>query len=103
VDLRGRSDFNGDRRADILWRSSTGELYQWFMNWHVIQAQGSLGNPGLDWSVVTAAGDYNGDSRADILLRHTNGSMFLWMMNAGAIAASGPVSAPGGTWAVVAP
>jgi hypothetical protein len=40
----GGSDFNGDGKADILWRnSSAGEVYLWLMNGTTIASQGSLG------------------------------------------------------------
>jgi plastocyanin len=73
-----RHDFNGDGRADILWRnSSTGSNAIW--------RSGSSGTPqavtsvtNLAWTVA-GSGDYNGDGRADILWRNTStGGNIIW-------------------------
>ncbi|MBY0335186.1 MAG: FG-GAP-like repeat-containing protein [Acetobacteraceae bacterium] len=70
------SDFNGDLRADVLWRNTaTGQLYLWQMNGSTVSAQGSYATPGASWNVFGAA-DLNTDGRADVLLR--NGSGWLW-------------------------
>ena len=64
-------DFNGDGKADILWRHTSGAVAIWFMNGSHIAGMGSLGNISADW-VVERVGDFNGDSKADILWRNTH-------------------------------
>jgi hypothetical protein len=46
-------DFNGDGKADILWRnSSTGQVEIWLMNGATLTGQGSPGSPTTDWQIV---------------------------------------------------
>ena len=41
-EFQGVADFNGDGRADILWRNATsGQVYLWLMNGTTIASQGS--------------------------------------------------------------
>lgn len=79
-----RHDFNGDGRADILWRNEgTGAVAIWQMEAsNRLSGSGSLVAPAdLNWRVA-GTGDFNGDGRADIFWRHaTNGSTSLWFMD----------------------
>ncbi len=77
----GTGDFNGDRRDDILWRSSTGQL----TNWLGTLSGGFTANSSAmsqfvstDWHVVNT-GDFNGDDRDDILWRNDNGQVTEWL------------------------
>ncbi|MFI4997854.1 MAG: FG-GAP repeat domain-containing protein, partial [Hyphomicrobiales bacterium] len=48
-------DFNGDGKADILFRNDSGAIWEWQMNTSGslhIGASSSVGNPGSSWSVV---------------------------------------------------
>ena len=38
--IQGVGDFNGDSRADILWRHSSGAVHLWLMNGTSIAASG---------------------------------------------------------------
>ena len=71
-------DFNGDGKADILWRnSSTGGAVIWKSGLASTQ-QAVTAVTNLDWHVV-AAGDYNGDGIADILWRNlATGANVIW-------------------------
>jgi hypothetical protein len=75
-------DFNGDRKADILWRNkATGALRIWLMDGTMLTADAYPGTVALDWEIIQT-GDFNGDSKADILWRNkTNGSLAIWLMN----------------------
>ena len=63
----GTGDFNGDARADLLWRSDSGQVGIWQMN----GAQRIDLLPGAsttNWHIL-GTGDFNGDGRSDILWR----------------------------------
>ncbi len=94
------SDFSGDGRSDVLWRSTSGQTALWTMNGSTITSSASLTtagiavNPDPSWS-VTGVGDFNGDGASDILWRNTSGALALWSMNGAAIIGSGFVTAGG--------
>jgi hypothetical protein len=49
--IAGVGDFNGDGKADILWRDASGEAYIWLVNGLSIINQGSPEVVGNDWSI----------------------------------------------------
>ncbi|MBF0292921.1 MAG: FG-GAP repeat protein, partial [Nitrospinae bacterium] len=90
--IHGVGDFNGDGKADILWRNAeSGATVVWFMNG---AARTSSSNTSLQagtydsttgWH-VQAVGDFNDDGKSDVLLRYAGtGQTFIWLMN-GAVA-----------------
>jgi Ca2+-binding RTX toxin-like protein len=91
--ILGTGDFNGDGRADILWRhAGDGELYVWNSQPGLTAVNflgQSVGLVGLDWSVA-AIGDYDGDGRSDVLFRNADGRVYVWNSND-----SGPVAFQG--------
>jgi hypothetical protein len=79
----GTGDFNGDGKADILWRDNSGNLAIWEMNGTTILNANTagVGNVATNWSVA-GVGDFNGDGKADILWRNNNnGNVAIWEMN----------------------
>ena len=85
------TDFNGDGKADILWRNAgNGDAYVWTSSANAVAAPGvDLGLVGTNWHVDRVA-DFNGDGRADILWRNDgNGDSYLFTSSANAIAAPG--------------
>jgi hypothetical protein len=90
--LVGAADFDGDGRADILWRNtSTGENYMFPMAGRTARpTAGYLPTvPDLAWRMV-ALGDFNGDGRADILWRNAStGENYVYLMNGRSISEQG--------------
>jgi hypothetical protein len=82
--VAGIGDFNGDHRADILWRKNDGTITDWLGqangafadNWDVASQPLSL-----DYQIA-GVGDFNGDGFSDILLRDTAGSLETWVGSA---------------------
>ncbi len=83
--LRLIDDFNGDHRADILWRAASGHTSVWLMTGSRLDDKSGLtseyvGGLADGWDVIDS-GDFNGDGRADILWAHsTSGQLAIWMM-----------------------
>jgi 23S rRNA U2552 (ribose-2'-O)-methylase RlmE/FtsJ len=77
-----KSDFNGDRKADILWQNtSTGQRVISLMNGTVIQSVVDLGTVPTSWSIAGSS-DFNGDGKADILWQNTStGQCVISLMN----------------------
>ena len=82
--ISGTGDFNGDGKADILWRnSSTGQLAIWVMDGTTLLPGTDYisNNPALTWQ-ISGTGDFNGDGKADILWRNSStGQLAIWVMN----------------------
>jgi hypothetical protein len=90
-------DFNGDGKADILWRDSNGEVYIWQMNGTAISLSGSPGavTPTAGWN-IEGVGDFNGDGSADIVWRNiVTGQVYIWLMNGTALSTTSPSGSPG--------
>jgi len=71
-------DFNGDGRADILWRHTSGVYAEWQGS-----STGKLSNTGNVMTgatgTVVGSGDFNGDGRDDIIMRNaTTGQITEW-------------------------
>ena len=76
-------DFNGDGKADILWRNtSTGQNAVWYMDGVTLSGIGDLpALPNPDYAIV-GTGDFNGDGKTDILWRNTTTrANAVWYMN----------------------
>jgi parallel beta-helix repeat protein len=99
-------DFNGDGRADILWRNvNTGELYMWLMDGGSVIGAGYTNSQADNGWQVQAVGDLNGDGKADIVWRKTGagadqGAMFLWLMNGTTIVGAQFLDPIATTWQV---
>jgi len=69
------SDFDGDGKADILWRNTvTGNTVVWLMDGAARLAEGSIGWVPTDWTIA-GTGDFNGDGKADVLWRNSGTGM----------------------------
>jgi hypothetical protein len=77
----GTGDFNGDGRADILWRSKDGWLTDWLGTANggfVDNLANAYGFVATEWRVA-GIGDFNGDGYADILWRNIDGRLTDWL------------------------
>src|SRR5213076_1169384 len=92
--VQGIGDFDGDGKADILWRNtSTGENYIWLMNGLTIASQGSINSVSDQAWQVKGIGDFDGDGKADILWRNSStGENYIWLMNGLSTASQGSVN-----------
>jgi hypothetical protein len=82
-------DFNGDGKADILWRNSTtGDVAIWLMNGASFAGGDYIATIDLKWQIV-GVGDFDGDGKADILWRNTTtGENVIWLMDGTSIRAN---------------
>src|SRR5258708_4053603 len=87
-------DFNGDSRADVLWRNlSTGENYIYLGNGLTIARAGSINAVSDQAWQVKGIGDFDGDGKADILWRNSStGENYIFLMNGLTIASQGSVN-----------
>ena len=89
-----KTDFDGDGKADILWRNnSTGQNYLYLMDGIAPTAYIGINTVGdLNWQ-IQGVDDFNGDGNADILWRHAiTGQNYLYLMDGGAISAHGLIN-----------
>jgi hypothetical protein len=76
--VQGVADFNGDGKADILWRNtSTNDLQLWAGNGSGGFMNEDLGVVGSTWHVQETT-DFNGDGKADVLWRSDSGQVLWW-------------------------
>jgi uncharacterized delta-60 repeat protein len=89
------SDFNGDRKSDILWRNDYGSVGLWQMDGATITntALTSIQSIDSSWKVAGNS-DFNGDKKADILWRNDDGSVALWQMDGSTVTSSKLASTP---------
>jgi hypothetical protein len=105
--LAGVGDFDGDGKADILWRhSASGEIYIWFMQGTSIvrEREGPLRTvANMSWE-VKGVGDLDGDGRADIVWRNAStGENYAYLMNGLSVAKEGYLNTvPDANWQIAA-
>lgn len=101
-------DFNGDGKADLLWRRNTGAMGLWYLNGSSVASYGSLvnaANPDPNWAIA-ATGDFDGNGKIDLLWRHrSTGAMGLWYLNGNSVSGYGSLvngSNADTNWAIAA-
>jgi uncharacterized protein (DUF1800 family) len=98
-----RSDFDGDGKADVLWRNeATGRNRVWLMNGGAIVADQGIGREIDRYWKVQAAADFTGDGKADVLWRHAlSGENRLWVMDGITLTRTAPLPSESDTdWRV---
>ena len=78
----GNGDYDGDGKADILWRHTpSGQVWMWLMNGTTRQSETLVDTVDVV-NLIVASGDFDAGGKADILWRHaTTGDVSLWLMN----------------------
>src|SRR5437879_9549929 len=105
--VKGVGDFDGDGKADIVWRnSSSGQNYLYPMDGMTIKpTEGYLRTVAdLAWQIA-AVGDYDGDGKSDLRWRNSStGQNYLYPMDGTTIKPSEGFlrTVPVGNWTVVA-
>jgi hypothetical protein len=110
--IDGIGDFNGDGKADLLWRyyrigEGQGTTIIWYMDGATIMSQD---RPYLisdtDWR-IDGTGDFDGDGKTDILWRYYgagegSGTTFIWYMDGATIKGQDrPYRVPDTNWRIV--
>jgi sRNA-binding regulator protein Hfq len=91
-------DFNGDGRADMMFRRTDGLISQYLMNGFQFLAINVLGAVGVDFTLVAVA-DFNGDGRADMLFRRaSDGMLSLYLLNGPQLLGAQLLGAIGTDW-----
>ncbi|MFO1082467.1 MAG: VCBS repeat-containing protein [Reyranellaceae bacterium] len=98
--VAGAADTDGDRRPEVLWRSSGGAVGLWSLDANRLSAydtvmQGrSAANPGTSWQIA-GTGDFNGDRQADLLWRGSSGEVGIWELDGTQLVAYAQVTRAG--------
>jgi len=92
-------DFNGDGKADLLWKRADGSVVMWLMNGAAMSSSANLIGPASGWSVTQVA-DFNGDGKADLLWQHTDGSVGMWLMNGTTKSFAAGLIGPASGWSI---
>jgi sRNA-binding regulator protein Hfq len=94
-------DYNGDNRADILWRHNDGTVAIWLMNGASVAGTGILGTVPGSWRIVGTR-DFDGDGKADLLWRQDNGDLAIWFLNGTSVVSTAGVGSVPNVWQVLA-
>jgi hypothetical protein len=85
--MQGSADFNGDGKADIIWRNTaTGQNAVWLMNGTSLLSIVDL--PALPNTAyrIGAIADYNADGHPDLVWRNSStGQNAFWLLNGAAM------------------
>jgi hypothetical protein len=96
-----KGDSNGDGRADIFWRHSSGLNAWWFMNGVSLSSSAFTSSLDSTWS-LGGAGDFDGNGTTDLVWRHSSGLNAVWLMAGEVITASAFVPSLDPSWELAA-
>jgi hypothetical protein len=91
--FEGATDYDGDGKADILWRNDAGAGFVTEMNGTAFKSGASPGTVAGVWHLANI-GDFDGDGKGDLLWRQADGTLFVTEM-AGTTFKTG--ASPGGS------
>jgi hypothetical protein len=99
--LAGVGDFDGDAKADLVWRHDNGAMWV-----DLTDFSSGIGYFGAwvptDWT-IEAVRDFDGDLKSDILWRNTAGSTWLYLMDGVSASSEGAGNYVATDWQVVDP
>jgi PASTA domain len=77
--VKAVADFDGDGRADILWRHDSGPVSFWYMygNDRLWDRTVTVGDPSA-WTLA-GVGRLDQNARAELVWHHTNGTVVMWV------------------------
>lgn len=81
-------DFNGDNKADLILKHTSGALFTYLMDGINVVGGGFLLGGGSNWSISHVA-DLNGDGKSDVIFKNTDGSVYTYLMNGASVLSSG--------------
>ena len=97
----GQGDFDGDGKADLLFRNSTTQqVGVWLMNGSTVRRAELINSIPNNWNVA-AIGDFNGDGKSDVAWRDTDGQVGIWRMD-GTTATAALAGSAGLEWEIKA-
>jgi VCBS repeat protein len=95
------ADFDGDGKADLLWRDASGGATIRFTDPITDQSVTSTPLPLLGastgWEIVDTP-DFDGDGGADLLFVHADGSVAVWLLNGRLFGSGATILGPGTGW-----
>ncbi|MBN1917717.1 MAG: FG-GAP repeat protein [Verrucomicrobia bacterium] len=103
--IRAVGDFNGDGKADVLWRNTaTGDVAIWRLDGITFKGGFLVRrvDPASGWTIQGAA-DFSGDGKCDILWRNVGtGGVAVWLMNGPCLVRGAVVATvdPAGGWTI---
>jgi CSLREA domain-containing protein/uncharacterized repeat protein (TIGR01451 family) len=105
--IQGTGDYDGDGKADVLWRNDlTAARQEWRMDSATVAEVGVPGKGVAAPPRIVGLGDYDGDGKADIAWQTPGtGRVTLWLMNKFTIVTKGTITgnplAPGSGWQII--
>jgi hypothetical protein len=93
-------DYNGDGKADLLWRDTSGDLVWWLMNGATVTSSGGTSGVPADQSIVGQR-DFNGDGMVDLLWRDSSGDASIWFMNGTSVSSASGLGTVSPDWTIV--
>lgn len=101
--VQGLADFNGDGKADILWRRDDGDIYLWTLDGTAVAGYQQVPDAGPEW-VIQGLGDLDADGKPDIVFRNAGtGEVYIWLMEGAAFKSGGSLGNPGAIWTIAQP
>ena len=96
--LVATGDFNADDKTDLVWMSSSRQMYLWWSNGgdmqHLNMTYASIGRPLSSGWQVLGGQDMDGDGKSDLLFSNGSTRQFTyWRMNRNLVVGNGPAVA----------
>ncbi|HEY9656103.1 MAG TPA: right-handed parallel beta-helix repeat-containing protein [Crinalium sp.] len=87
-------DFNGDGKADLLWRNQDNNTYStWWMDGNTAIGGGTVATVPFNFQIV-ATGDFDGDGKADLLWKNSNNNSYSnWFLSGNTYVGGGMIAA----------